>query len=267
MSPPRQANPSAAALRKRERRAAEKREDLEAFLEKQNKAQRAYREKKEADQDAAIAAAAGPEEGAPSKAREELAKCRQQVCTETANVLGDFFRDRIKDAESARAAAPELKAAAVQAAKGTQAVMKLEKALNKADLTQRLYEFSQANEGTAAITEGTAKGYIDRLFHLQRLLTGRSSPTLDLAIFQDADRVLKVIDEARAASGAKMGEPLALASMLVYIGAAASVTRRVKGMEEAHKRYSEALTRDHETYEKGIKQNLMSAAEQETYTP
>ena len=267
MSPPRQANPSAAALRKRERRAAEKREDLEAFLEKQNKAQRAYREKKEADQDAAIAAASGPEEGAPSKAREELAKCRQQVCTETAKVLGDFFRDRIKDAESARAAAPELKAAAVQAAKGTQAVMKLEKALNKADLTQRLYEFSQANEGTAAITEGTAKGYIDRLFHLQRLLTGRSSPTLDLAIFQDADRVLKVIDEARAASGAKMGEPLALASKLVYIGAAASVTRRVKGMEEAHKRYSEALTRDHETYEKGIKQNLMSAAEQEAYTP
>ena len=147
MAPPRDPNPSTAALRKRERRAAEKREDLEAFLEKQRKQQQEYRARKGDDQQAAIDAA-GPAAGpAPPKAREELAKCRAEVCTATSKALTDFFNERVNDSAAARAAAPELKKAVVQAATGTRAVFRIEQALNKADLSQRLYEHSRVTDG------------------------------------------------------------------------------------------------------------------------
>ena len=107
MAPPRTANPTPEALKKRELR-QQKLADP-AFKEAELQKQRDYRAKKKLGQEAAIAAAGPAAEGGPPAARKELAKCQAEVCTEAAKVLGQFFDSRVKDAEAARRAAPELK--------------------------------------------------------------------------------------------------------------------------------------------------------------
>ena len=107
MAPPHTANPTSEALKKRDLR-QQKLADP-AFKEAELQKQRDYRAKKKLEHHTAIAAAGPAAEGGPPAARNELAKCQAEVCSEVAKELSAFYSSRIKDAEAARRAAPELK--------------------------------------------------------------------------------------------------------------------------------------------------------------
>ena len=107
------AEPSADALRKREARAKKKAEDPEGYARKISEASQAYRDKKGAER---AAAAPPPPDAGGAQARKALAECREKVCDEVAEKLGEFYSAAIKSAEEAKEAAPALKAAAVVSA-------------------------------------------------------------------------------------------------------------------------------------------------------
>ena len=107
------ADPSADAVRKREARAKKKAADPEGYAKKVAEASQAYRDKKKAER--AAAAPPLPDAGG-AHARKALAECREKVCEEVAEKLGEFYSAAVKTAEEAKEAAPALKAAAVASA-------------------------------------------------------------------------------------------------------------------------------------------------------
>ena len=69
--------------------------------------------------------------------------------------------------------------------------------------------------GQKCIGLQTAQYYVGRLMHVQSSMLGDTFPTLNIELFKDVPRILKTIDEGRAASGRTKGQPWSLSSRIL----------------------------------------------------
>ena len=261
MPRPRDQDPSAGAVRQREARAREKAADPEGFAKKTAEASKAYRDRKKAER--AAAAGPPPETGGPL-ARKALAECREKVCDEVADKLGAFYSAAIKKAEEASAAAPALKAAAVESA--AQALVKLSQAISVESLADRLVQHSKEND-QVPIERKTATDYATHLLFLQKLHTGKPAKEIDFEVFRDVEGVWQTILGGTAASGPNKGKPWALASKVVYAGAISGTLRRLAGFENERAEYFRLYSKLLAEKDVLLKQNRLSADEEAKFVP